>query len=488
LVTIMARTFVAKQQTTSGGTIGGYYRDQTPSAPTPSPTPTPATPTSQATTSAPQGEYFPRYTSSEQSAESYLSDFKAPQSEEAIYTNKAQQAQGEIDALNKLYDSKLQEQAVINEGRNRQTSSVNTLTGLGGSTEANVQVGKTDTLNKKENDLINNERAAAISSIFSKVRSEAVQESQFQRQEARMNAEQIMSTRKARQEEAAKNLTMLAQSGVTIEGLKKSDPQSYEFFAKQMGGEQILQAMMTLNRPQDTILDKKMQGGKYIISYQNPLTGKVRIETVDLGLPPEYSQSVDTGDRLLFMPDGWDGDPSKLITINKGMTPQQAADAAKIGDAPVLKETAGERNALGFFIRGKDALDTIKGIESSIASKNLAGQTRLEFAPNFLQSQENQVYRQLQRQFTEARLRKESGAAIPPAEYVSDAQTYFAQPGDTKETLARKEAARAKVLESLRVSSGNAYKNYYNDPGNQAPTQEATIVTAPDGTEVEIID
>jgi len=156
------------------------------------------------------------------------------------------------------------------------------------------------------------------------------------------------------------------------------------------------------------------------------------------------------------------------------------------------KETQAERNALGFYLRGQDALDTIATIEDDIRNKGLLAQGRLEFAPNFLQSQENQVYRQLQRQFTEARLRKESGAAIPPGEYESDSKTYFAQPGDTVDTLIRKQNARNVVLESLRLSAGNAYRNYGGLPdtgvGFSPENVGPVVVTAPDGQQIEIID
>ena len=310
-----------------------------------------AQPSSQPTSGASTGSsYYPRYTANEQAASDYINNFQAPQSEDQSYGQKLQQAQGEIDNLNKLYDQKLAEQDVINQGRNRQTSSVNTLTGLAGSTEANNAVERTDKVNKRENDLINAERASAISNIFARVRSDAAKSYQSAREEARMNAEQIMSSRAARQQEATQNFTLLAQSGMTMEGLKQTDPDSYRFFAKQLGGEQMMQAIATLNRPQETILDKKMQGGKYIISYQNPLTGKVRIETVDLGLPPEYSQSFDVGDRLLFAPDGWDGDTSKLIAINKGLTPQQARDAAGGGGDQLY---AGLSSATATAVRSK---------------------------------------------------------------------------------------------------------------------------------------
>jgi hypothetical protein len=123
-----------------------------------------------------------------------------------------------------------------------------------------------------------------------------------------------------------------------------------------------------------------------------------------------------------------------------------------------------ERTALSYFNRAKQASDDIGGMEEGIAKMGLMGQTGLQVLPNFMQSAENQQYRQAQRAFTEARLRKESGAAIPTAEYDNDSKTYFAQPGDGPDVIAQKRDARQRVLEGLQFSSGKAYEEFFGEP------------------------
>lgn len=130
-----------------------------------------------------------------------------------------------------------------------------------------------------------------------------------------------------------------------------------------------------------------------------------------------------------------------------------------------------ERQALAYFNRAQQATKDIGDMEEDIAKMGLAGQTRLQMAPNFLQTPENQRYRQAQRAFTEARLRKESGAAIPTAEYENDAKTYFAQPGDGPEQLEQKRQAREVVLNGLKFAAGKAYEEYYGEP-NQSPARQ----------------
>lgn len=390
---------------------------------------------------------------------------------EDVHSEMLSAAQGEINALKEYESTRLKEQAVVNQQNDRSTSSINTLTGLAGSTEANIQQQKTTDIGNKANEAIRKEAELNLQTLLGNVRRSAVTEARALREEARLDEETRLKNRTARQAEAASQLTNLAAGGVTFEGLKGGDPESFAYLASQFGGEEALKGAFVLNTPQEQILDKRVEGGKYVIAKQNPVTGKITVETVDLGLPPQFTKTVDAGNRILAIPDNWSGDPSELITIPKGLTPGQAQTDSN-SSAPVLKETQSEKNALGFYLRGKDAVDTISTIEDDIKGKSLTGQAILEFAPNFLQPQENQVYRQLQRQFTEARLRKESGAAIPPAEYEADAKTYFAQPGDTNETLARKEQARAVVLESLRIGAGNAYKNYFGESTPDTSSEE----------------
>ncbi len=274
--------------------------------------------------------YYPRYTPAEQAADATLSAPVVAQSEGDIVAQKTKEAQGQIDSLNKHYDDLLAEQSTINQGRDRSTSSVSTLTGLAGSSEANVQADKTTALNQQDNQKIQDERNAAVQTILSNIRSNAVIQAQQSRAEARQSAQDILTQRTAHQTEAVKHLTDLAASGATAAGLKATDPQSYDYLARNVGGEDQLQALFTLNRPQDAILDKQIQNGKYVIAYKNPITGQVRIESTDLGIPPGYSKTVDAGDRILAIPDNWNGDPSQLKTINKGLPPAAAAGSASV--------------------------------------------------------------------------------------------------------------------------------------------------------------
>lgn len=150
--------------------------------------------------------------------------------------------------------------------------------------------------------------------------------------------------------------------------------------------------------------------------------------------------------------------------------PESQAAGLTPGKAP-RAVTGAERQSLSYFNRAKDASTTLatpdatgQSLEDRVAKSGLATQAGLQYLPNVLQTSDQQAYRQGQRSFTEARLRKESGAAIPTAEYENDAKTYFAQPGDTDEVIEQKRQAREVVLKGLQFASGQAYNEFYGGP------------------------
>lgn len=253
--------------------------------------------------------------------------FKA-QSVDDIQEVLMKSAQAQINSLNAYYQGQVQEQQEINKSNDRSTASISTLTGLAGSTEANVAQQKTTAEGQKAVKRIQDEAQLQIQTILGNVRKSALDEARLQREEARMDEATRLETRKMRQEEAVSQLTNLTASGVTFDGLKEGDPDSFKYLVDKFGGEDQLKGAFVLNTPQDQVLDKKIEGGKYIVATQNPVTGKISVQTLDLGLPPLYTKTIDAGNRILAIPDGWSGDPSELISINKGVSPSSGGGSS----------------------------------------------------------------------------------------------------------------------------------------------------------------
>jgi hypothetical protein len=87
---------------------------------------------------------------------------------------------------------------------------------------------------------------------------------------------------------------------------------------------------------------------------------------------------------------------------------------------------------------------------------------------NYLQSPEWQKYDRDRRDFINAVLRRESGAAIGAAEFDSANQQYFPQPGDKPEVIEAKRRARELALSNMAQAAGAAYTPRAAQPAGAA--------------------
>ena len=105
---------------------------------------------------------------------------------------------------------------------------------------------------------------------------------------------------------------------------------------------------------------------------------------------------------------------------------------------------------------------------------------------NILASPEYRQYSQFKRDFINATLRRESGAAIAPSEFENADQQYFPVVGDDADTIAQKRANRAEITKGVRASGGrsNAINGYVppkprSEEPPQAPGAAAPPAAAP---------
>jgi hypothetical protein len=158
--------------------------------------------------------------------------------------------------------------------------------------------------------------------------------------------------------------------------------------------------------------------------------------------------------------------------VEEYVTPEEAKARGPMKKPKTQKPVTGsERQTLSFYNRAKEASEALAqgGLEERVSKQNGLAALWGQNVPNIIQTKDQQLYRQAQRAFTEARLRKESGAAISQQEYDNDGRIYFAQPGDSSETIAQKQQARQAVLDGLKFSSGRAYDEFYGESGGTRP-------------------
>lgn len=108
-------------------------------------------------------------------------------------------------------------------------------------------------------------------------------------------------------------------------------------------------------------------------------------------------------------------------------------------------QSQAEATAQGYADRIVEADQVIDSFGSQFASRTGFG----NLLPSRLQGQDRKSYDQAKRNFINAVLRRESGAAIGESEFESADQQYFPQPGDGPDVILQKDASRNTAINNL---------------------------------------
>lgn len=155
------------------------------------------------------------------------------------------------------------------------------------------------------------------------------------------------------------------------------------------------------------------------------------------------------------------------------LTPGEVRTAG--AERPPEPSTAAQSLAAGYAARIAQAEPTFTKVSEDIRTMSLPAfelQTNSWFAKPTFQSATVQQYMQAARNFINANLRRESGAAISPGEFAEARAQYLPQPGDTDEAKALKAANRTQILANMKNEAGRAYQG----PVGAAPANVAAVL------------
>lgn len=126
------------------------------------------------------------------------------------------------------------------------------------------------------------------------------------------------------------------------------------------------------------------------------------------------------------------------------------AETASINGGGSTKTTQAQAQAATFANRMEEANAILDNLQANWESLGTAKQIAASSVPNYLKSSEQQQIEQAQRNFINAVLRKESGAAIADSEFDNARKQYFPQPGDSAQVIANKKANRESALNGMK--------------------------------------
>jgi hypothetical protein len=139
--------------------------------------------------------------------------------------------------------------------------------------------------------------------------------------------------------------------------------------------------------------------------------------------------------------------------------PKTLAEIANEEEAKARGREAGtttdtQRNNAIYAARANDAQGILAGVES-VGTDWTGG----SWTPKFATTTKRLQFEQAKKNFLTAVLRKESGATIQQSEFDMADEQYFPKPNDPKKVIEQKRANRAREIEYLKKSAGNAYKD-----------------------------
>lgn len=120
--------------------------------------------------------------------------------------------------------------------------------------------------------------------------------------------------------------------------------------------------------------------------------------------------------------------------------------------------TGEEKNAAMFYKNANAALGILESMEAKGFRPDLKTAAKLTLTPRELEGHvftpDEQRYIQAARDYTAAKLRLESGAAISPKEVDDQMAIYMSKAGEDEGTLRQKQASRRSALDGLRFKAG----------------------------------
>jgi len=188
------------------------------------------------------------------------------------------------------------------------------------------------------------------------------------------------------------------------------------------------------------------------------------------GLQISIANMVDARARQQMALGGRQFDSERGMIVNRqtGEATPVTSGGQPIQTTPKLTETEGKAaGMLQRAMRANDILNTLEDAGETNRGLIKQGVERVPFiggglamsvnaSPEFLggPSSNQQKVEQARRDFVNAALRVESGAAISQSEFENAERQYFPMPGDSPEVIRQKRQSRQSELDALRIQGG----------------------------------
>lgn len=190
-----------------------------------------------------------------------------------------------LEAINSRFDSMVTTQERTNEENLAATNAAGARAGLTGSPLAGSNLATEKQFGQEAVDAINSQRNEQIAAIYSTVDQQEIAASQAREATANTEGKDYIDLLSAIQTKAQASIASMAQGGISLDDLQTSDPVKFNKLLDQAGMDATqAKALWTANIPKEQVISTQAVGNNMIVFYQDPLTGKVKQETLNTGV------------------------------------------------------------------------------------------------------------------------------------------------------------------------------------------------------------
>jgi hypothetical protein len=258
--------------------------------------------------------------------------------------------------------------------------------------------------------------------------------------------------------EAQKTIQYYVQQGImqpqeAQQALANLTPQNAKEGAQRMG------AMAMKSADSMPKVQWQDQGSQRVPTSQDPMTGHIQYgQALPVYQSPNNAASQQTAMSAQYQRQAWRNQDQEAAARNNVASSPGGSYAATSGKPP--NEAQGK--AATFGARAEEANRILGGLTYSpvaLATKMSASNFPgigglLGAAGNAMLGKNEQMAEQSQRDFVNAVLRQESGAAISEGEFENAKKQYFPAVGDSKEVLAQKARNRDLAVQGFKNQAG----------------------------------
>ena len=157
------------------------------------------------------------------------------------------------------------------------------------------------------------------------------------------------------------------------------------------------------------------------------------------------------------------GKPKWVTSVDPktGLSVQTNSATGEQKSSPGQKPMTGDQSNAALFadrMRASDKILSNPEMEAAAIDLQQVVLSKTPGVANYLISKEYRQYDQAKRDFINATLRRESGAAIAPHEFDNANKQYFPQPNDDPKTIKQKKENRLTALKGISRAAGPTYK------------------------------